>query len=365
MFKPKILVAGLAILSLIMGLGSFYIYRWSKPPEERTETVRIAECTPSVSNLPYHVAMEMDFFSEEKLKIKTKTYSGDNATLNAIADGEADIALAGLEELIYTRSGNLTDDSGPMAFACLAAKNNSFLLARETRESFSWAELKGKSIICGPPESIETVILEELLRRNDLSPHENVTLFTNIPQDLMVGALKSGTGNYVLLREPEASLSEAKGNARVVASLGEEIGEYPAVVCAVSTEYAAKHPLAVQRFTNAIYKAQIWIKYHNASETRDLCKKTFKKMDRDIYTKLINRYFENNTWPQNPLIPEEGFNQAMAMLSRAREIPREIPYERMVNQSFAQRAVADINYIPEDKLPKKQFPDNLLERFRK
>lgn len=365
MIKPKILVAGLAVLSIIMGLGSFYIHRWSKPPEEKVETVRIAECAPSVYHLPYQVAREMDFFKQEKLKIKVKTYAGEAAALNALVAGEADIALVGLEELIYARTGNLRDHSGPVAFACLAAKNDSFLLARESKEGFSWADLKGKSVICGPPESIETVILEEIMRRNNLSRYENVTLFTNIPKQLMAGALKSGTGNYILLREPEASLAEAKGEMRVTASLGKEIGAYPAVVYAANAEYINKHPAAVQKFTNAVYKAQIWMKYHNAAEVRDLCKKNFRKMNRDIYSKLVNQYFENATWPQDPLIKEEEFKTAMKMLSDAREIPREIPYELLVDERFARQAMAGINYIPEDKLPKKKFPANILEGIKK
>lgn len=71
--------------------------------------------------------------------------------------------------------------------------------------------------------------------------------------------MPGGTGDYVTLFEPTASLFEQEGKGYVLASVGQESGEIPYTAYFANSSYIEKNPEVIQKFTNAIARAQQWI----------------------------------------------------------------------------------------------------------
>ncbi|GBF34903.1 ABC transporter substrate-binding protein [Desulfocucumis palustris] len=353
----------LATLLLILGTLALTLYLLHDARREKQITIKVVHGHTGPYHLPYHLVLEKEFLKQENISIKSLNLDSEAKAMDTLLNGQADMAMLGLEEFIRAGSRTLDGDFDAVAFAAVSSASDTYLLAREQKGDFQWSGLKGKTVICGSPDCIETIILEEILRRNDLIPYENVTLITNIPDDLKIGALKAGIGNYLLVREPLASIAQKDGSITVVASPGREIGAIPTVICAVNKEYLSKHPETVQKFTNALYKSLIWIKYHSPEEIRDLRVKSLNKKDRELNAIMAEKYARDRTWPENPNISGDSFQLAVTMMSRAREIPREVSFEQLVDNSFAGRAVSTVEYIPEDKVPKRKFPLNILDKI--
>lgn len=68
--------------------------------------------------------------------------------MSAVISGQSDIGLAGPEACIYVY--NQGKDDYPRIFAQLTKRDGSFLMGR-TDESFSWENLRGKTVIGGAP----------------------------------------------------------------------------------------------------------------------------------------------------------------------------------------------------------------------
>ena len=66
--------------------------------------------------------------------------------------------------------------------------------------------------------------LEYVIRNHGLDPYEDLYLDNSIQFALMAGAFTGGTGDYVTLFEPTASMVEAEGQGHIVASVGAEAG---------------------------------------------------------------------------------------------------------------------------------------------
>lgn len=226
-------------------------------------------------------------------------------------------------------------------------------------DSFQWASLKGKSVITGWPESRETVLLEGLLRQNNIAPNREVTLYTNIPASLRIGAFQSGSGDFIVLPEPQASLLEARGLGTVVASLGKEAGPLPGAVYVTTKTFMDAHPEALQRFTNAIYKAQLWLAHHSNSEITELAGPYLRDGDKNLLIRVIERYRSQDTWAAGPVIPLERYNYLMNLLDQSREVPLVIPPREMVNNQFAVKAMETVKYVPQEKKPLRLW-DSLL-----
>lgn len=347
--RPRLLLVLLLLLSLTLSAGAIIIKRFSQPQPE-TNIIRLMEGPRSVYHLPHYIALALGFFKEQGLEVVLENTANEQTLLPALAGERADVALVGLEQAIYSRADGLLDDV--VAFAALTRQDSHFLLARKANGPFEWASLKEKTVIAGWPESIETVLLEGLLRQNNIAPYREVTLYTNIPASLRIGAFSAGSGDFIILAEPQASMVENAGLGRVVVSLGKEAGPLPAAVYAARTEFIRKNPVALQRFTNAVYKAQLWLAHHGTREAARVVSPYLRDMNENLLMRAIERYRAQETWATNPVIDPERYNYLMDLLDQSREVARRIPPEQMVNNQFAQKAVETVEYVPEKEKPR-------------
>lgn len=352
----RLVLAVLILLSAALAAGAFAMRPWHR--EERVDTLRLITGPPAIEYLPQYIALAGGYFQDEKLVLKITTATSKDAPLPALANGRADVALTGLEDAVYSRA---VDGQKTTAFIALTGAGNTFLLARKPPESFKWTDLKGKTVIAGRPDSRETVLLEGILRRHGIKPNLDVTLYTNIPDGLRAGAFQSGSGDYILADGALAGRLESRRLGTVAASLGKEAGPLPAVVYVTRTELINNNPRALQRFTNAIYRAQLWLARHSTAEAAGLAAPYLKGMNREEIIKLIDLYRAQQTWPADPVIRRDGYNDFVQLLDQAREIPRPVDYSEMVNSSFAAAAVANIPALPEEK--KERWFDPLLKIF--
>lgn len=353
-------VKRIIILIVFISIAAFLIGHSLKKPAPAPEvyTVRVLESARSPYFLPQYLALDLGFFKEQGLVVNISTTSPE-AIRAALADGRTDIALCGLQKIIFN-----PDAKGPQpkVFATMALRDGSFLLARKDPEDFQWQKLKDKAIIGGSQDDSSEIALEDVLRRRGLRPYREVTVYHNIPDALRIGAFRAGTGNCIQLLEPDATVAEFKGYGRVAASVGEAAGDMVVTAYAALPGYIEAKPEAIQRFTNAIYKAQLWLSYHSAEEAAAAAAPSFPNLDREILLKSIERYRALKIWSDTPLVPREPYERFYTAAKEAGEIAAPAPYETTVITDFARRAVETVVYTPEEEKPKKKSIFHIFKR---
>ncbi len=328
-----------SLLVIYLGLALFY-----DPPKweglfKKPATIKIVGDRHSLLYLPQYIALWKKFFVEEKLIVEATTVASENVLLHELKSGRGDILLTGLEQGIYAQA---EQREKLVAFSALTKREHTFLVARKQDRPFEWANLKNKTVITGPPGSRETVVFKGILWKQGVAPNREVTLFTNIPASLQIGAFKSGTGDYILLAEPEATYAEKSGLGKVVASLGKEAGEMPVVVYMTREGYLKAHPDALQRFTNAIYKALLWLQNHDAAQICQLIDQYSPSPDKETVKRCIEKIKALNIWAKTPVIARESYAHFLELFLDAKEIPEPVPYAQMVNNHFSAKAVQNI-----------------------
>jgi NitT/TauT family transport system substrate-binding protein len=344
MGKQKKIVIVLLILLIGIGAGSFYAYRLFSGAGKKYPSVRLAQCKPSVYKLPHYLAIEKSFYKNQKIKIKTVNCKEDREALAALESGKADVALVSPFSLILTSASGLRKDTGPVAFASLDAGATFYLVSAEDKPLEDIQSLKKKVIIAGSPDSYETILTEHILRTGGLSPYDTTAIITNIPGEIRLGALKAGIGHYLLLKDEDMPAAAARGFYRTKSFKT----DFPSHVCVTTREFMALHPDALQRFTNALYMAQIWIKYHTAAETAAALKNTHG-IDKNIFPALVESCYINGGFCESPAVQEKNMDTAIQMLEKSREIPMPVSSRELVDGEIAQNAVKTVKYIPEDK----------------
>lgn len=335
----KYLIAGIIIVLIII-VAATTIYFVTKDKKEETATLKkisVNEVTRSVFYAPQYVAIANGYMAEEGLEIELTTGQGADKVMTAVIAGQSDIGFAGPEAAIYVYNEGKEDYC--QVFAQLTQKDGSFLVARENTDNFSWQDLKGKTVIPGRKGGVPYMTLEYVLKQNGINPQTDLILDDSIKFDLMAGAFSSGEAEYVTLFEPTASMTEMQGKGYVVASVGEASGEIPYTAYFAKKSYIENNSETIQGFTNAIYEGQQWVKEHTAKEIAESVQSFFPDTDLEMLETAIQSYKNIDAWNETPVLTKESFEKLEDVMIEAGELLNKVPYEKLVNNSFAEKAI--------------------------
>lgn len=322
-----------------MGISFVGCQKSTDKGNNKLQTVRLNEVVRSVFYAPMYVAISEGFFEEEGLKIDLSTGQGADKTMQQLLSKNADIGFSGPEQVVYIYNQGREDY--PVVFGQLTQRDGSFLVGREAEENFNWRSLKGKELIGGRPGGIPEMALEYVLRENGLNPLTDVNMVTNIDFTATSGAFKSGTGDYVALFEPTATMLENDEGGSIVASVGESAGNISYTCFYTTKSYMDKNPEVVQKFTNAIYKAQQWVKEHTNEEVAKSISSYFPGTDVDVIAQVIDNYKSIDAYSENPVVSEEGLNRLMDIIQGydSTLIKTRPDFDIIVNNDFANKAM--------------------------
>ncbi|MEK5441447.1 ABC transporter substrate-binding protein [Fredinandcohnia sp. FSL W7-1320] len=305
---------------------------------DQVQKIRIAEVTRSVFYAPQYVAITEGFFEEEGLEIELTTVPGGDKTMTALISGGAEVALVGSETSIYVEAQGSTDPV--INFAALTQTDGTFLVARENIENFSWEQLKDSTFLGQRKGGMPQMVGEFVLKKHGIDPHGDLNLIQNIDFANISSAYASGTGEFVQLFEPTASLFEKEGRGYIVASFGEESGKVPYTSFMTKQSFIDENEEAVEKFTRAIYKAQQWVDSHSPDEIAESVQEFFPDTPLDLITSSIERYKNQGSYATNPVLSEEAWNNLQDIMDEAGELPKRIDYNTLVNTSIAEKVIS-------------------------
>ena len=325
------------LLTLVMTVSLFSACK----KDDSLELIKLNEVVHSVFYAPQYVAIEKKFFEEEGLEIELSVGNGADKSMTALVSGNADIALMGAEASVYVFNEGKEDYA--KNFAQLTQRAGNFLVAREPIPNFNWDMVRGKTIIGGRLGGMPEMVLEYILKEKDIEPFVDTTIINNLDFSATSGAFVGGTGDFTVEFEPTASTLEKQGDFYVVASLGVDSGLLPYTTYMAIDSYIEENPDVIQKFTNAIYKGQIWVDQHSPEEIAEVVSPYFEGTDLDVLTMTIKRYKEQDTWKVEPLFDEAGLDLLQEVLESASQLEKRVNYEDLVVTDFAEKALEEVN----------------------
>ena len=242
--------------------------------------------------------------------------------------------MPGPEASIYVYNEGKEDYT--QVFAQMTKKDGSLLVARNKTDEFSWEDVKGKTIIPGRKGGVPFMTLQYVLRKNGINPETDVILDDSIKFDLMAGAFASGNAEYVTLFEPTASMTEKEGKGYIVASVGEAAGDIPYTAYFAKKSYIEKNEEVIQKFTEAIYEGQKWVKEHTAKEIAEVIQSFFPDTSVEMLESAVQTYKDIEAWNETPELKEESFERLQEVMTQAGELTQKVPFDKIVNNKYAE-----------------------------
>lgn len=299
--------------------------------------VTLNEVAHSIFYAPMYVAIENGYFEDEGIKLTLVTGFGADKTMTAVLSGEADIGFMGSESSIYTYNEGANDHV--VNFAQLTQRAGNFLVAREEMPDFDWDDLKGKNVLGGRKGGMPEMVFEYILKQNGLDPQKDLSIDQSIDFGATAAAFTGdNSADFTVEFEPSATALEKQGAGYVVASLGVDSGYVPYTSYSAKTSYMEKNPDIMQKFTNALQKGMDYVQKHTPEEIARVIEPQFPETDLDTITAIVKRYYDQDTWKENLVFGQEGFELLQDILEDAGELKERTPYEELVNTEFAQNA---------------------------
>ncbi|MEH6990254.1 ABC transporter substrate-binding protein [Cytobacillus firmus] len=302
--------------------------------KDEMQTVRIAEVTRSIFYAPQYVALEKGFFEEEGLKVELTTTAGGDKTMTALLSDSADIALVGSETSIYVSAQGSNDPV--INFAQLTQTDGTFLVSRNKIDNFSWDMLEGKTFLGQRKGGMPQMAGEFVLKKHGIDPHQDLDLIQNIDYANIAPAFASGTGEFVQLFEPTASVFEKEGKGYIVASFGTESGHIPYTTFMTKQSYIDENKETVEKFTRAIYKAQQWVEQHSSKETAEAIQGYFDNTELEIIEMVVDRYKSQGSFATDPILDTKEWDNLQNIMEEAGELPKRLEHDTLVNTEIAE-----------------------------
>ena len=305
--------------------------------EEPLKKVKVAEVTRSVFYSPLYIAMEKGFFEEEGLDIDLTTVPGGDKTMTALISGGADIALIGSETSIYVNSQGADDPV--INFVQLTQTDGTFLVSRKPVENFTWNMVKGSTFLGQRKGGMPQMVGEFVLKKHGIDPRNDLNLIQNIDFANISSSFASGTGEFVQLFEPTASVFEKEGVGYIVASFGTESGKIPYTTFMTKESYLKRERETAEKFTRAIYRAQQWIYQNPSEEAAKVVQPFFEDTETDILASSIERYKKQKSFAEDPVLDENEWNILQDIMEEAGELPKRLDYKQFVDTSIAKSVI--------------------------
>ncbi len=302
--------------------------------QEKTQTIRVAEVTRSIFYAPQYVALAEGFFEDEGLKVDLATTAGGDKTMTALLSDGADIALVGSETSVYVYARGSSDPV--INFAQLTQTDGTFLVSRKKVENFTWDQLKGSTFLGQRKGGMPQMVGEFVLKKHGIDPRNDLNLIQNIDFANIATSFASGTGEYVQLFEPTASIFEKEGRGHIVASFGTESGHVPYTTFMAKQSFIDENQEIIEKFTRAIYKAQQWVYSHSSKEVAEAIQPYFEDTEAEVIEMVIDRYKGQESFAKNPILDEEEWKNLQNIMNEAGELPQEINHDTLVNTKIAE-----------------------------
>jgi NitT/TauT family transport system substrate-binding protein len=313
-----------------------------KQTDSNLTKIRLNEVTRSIFYAPMYAAINEGFFKEEGLEIDLTTGEGADKTMQQLLSGSADIGFSGPEQVLYIH--NQKRDDLPVVFAQLTQKDGSFLVSKKGEANFTWESLKGKTVIGGRPGGVPEMALEYVLKNHGIDPKKDMNLITNIAFAAVPGAFKGGTGEYAAIFEPTASTFEKEAIGKIVASVGKEAGVIPYTTFYSTKSYIDKNPTIIQKFTNAIYKGQLWVSKTKDEDIAKSIKPFFPGTDEALIAKVVKNYKDIEAYSKTPALKEDDMKRLMDIIQSydPNLLTGRPNFSATVNNKFSDAAIKDI-----------------------
>lgn len=315
-------------ICVIIFFTCLYFIETNKINKTNHQKITVAEVTHSLFYSPFYSAIANGYFEDENIEIELLLTPGADNVMAAVLSNDAQIGLSGSEATIYIYNSGEKDYI--KTFAQITQKDGSFIVAREDIKDFTLDDLKGKKIIGGRLGGMPEMTLEYALKQNNINPNKDLTIDTSIAFNSMASSFIGGNGDFVALFEPQATKIVNEGYGYIVESLGSIGGIVPYTAFNARSSYIENNKEIIEGFSKAIQKGLDYVHKNDSKTIAENILSFFPDTSLNDLTSAIERYKQNDTWPDTITFTKNSFDHLQDIVIEAGFLDKKVEYNDLI-----------------------------------
>ena len=299
------------------------------------KTLRLMDTYRNLFYTPLYVAVTGGFFYDEGLKVEFSTVPDNTSATAMLRSRAVDIVQTGISRSLMDLDSGRED--APLHVAEINQRDGFFLLSRHPVDSWSWQELEGSTLIPIGFTPVPWNPLRVVLINHGVDL-DSIKLVKGVSAVDAIDLFRKGEADYLHILHPYAQTLIDDGVGHMVAALGPELGYICYSSFAASPSFIEEYPDSVQAFVSGFQKALEWVGMNGESAVAEKVSSFFPDNPQEVLARAIWQYKSQNTWPQNCLIGEDGYDAMRDILIDGGLVKCHHPYQRLVRPEFARNA---------------------------
>lgn len=322
------------ILTIFAGLQFSGCSSCNSDKPAQLDKVKVAQFGDVFLYMPLYLADSKGFFKEEGIQIELTNTGGDDKTFAAVISGSATFGIADPTFVAIAKEKG----QGGKVIASVVNGVPFWGITKNPKipEIKDGKQLAGYSVATFPSPSTAYTLQYDMFEDAGLKPNIKQGAF-----GALLPMLEAGQVDIALELEPNVSTAVHQG-AKVLYSFADMYGDFAITGVTASDETIKNKPELVQRFVNALEKAE---KYAHAypDSVAYYANKRFPDLDDAIVTQAIRRIISTKTLPLTAIISKEAWEKAILLRNEVGEIKSLETARSVLDMSFAQKAVEKAN----------------------
>lgn len=320
----KIIIICLFIFVLILGSILFFN---KKDSDKKLQKIVVSEVTHSAFYAPWYVAIEEGYFQDEGLDIDVVLTSGANNVVAAVLSNDVNIGLCGPEATIYVYNEGEKDYI--QTFSGLTKRDGQFIVSRKKIENFTMKDMVGKEVLAGRVGGMPELNFLNALKNSNIDK-KDVNINTTVDFASLSGSFIGGTGDFVNLFEPNATMLEKMGFGYVVGSVGELSGEVPYTAFNARKSYIENNQDVIKKFVKAINKGLKYVSDNSSEKIANAIINQFPDTSINDLISIIDRYKDADSWLSTTNISKESFVNLEDIMIESYQLKEYVNYEDLI-----------------------------------
>ncbi len=303
----------------------------AQPQATTNRPITIAQFGHVFLYLPIYVAVNKGFFKDEGLDVTLVSTGGDEKTFAAVSSGNAQFGVA---DPVFTAVAREKGKGGKVVASVVKGVPFWVVTLKDEIKPFDTPEgFAGYKIGAYTAPSTSYAVMKMLLQ-NSGDPVKGTIVEGAF--GTLLPMIKAKQADMEMDIEPMVSIAVKQG-AHIVYSPASKLGDFAFTGLTVSDDFYKTDKKTIQSAVNAITRAMKYI-HADFEGTVEVAAKEFSEVDKDVIESAVKHLIDEGTIPTDPLLGEEGWNNAIKLRKQIGDIKGEGAYAEHVDPSFAQAA---------------------------
>jgi NitT/TauT family transport system substrate-binding protein len=304
--------------------------------------IRLSENFRALFYAPFYAAHAIGAYQTEGVEVELLSSPDPARTAAALHSGEIDAMWGGPLRVMLTHARDAAADS--VCFCDVIARDPFFIVGCAPRPGFRLADLAELRFASVAEVPTPWLCLQDDLRRAGVDP-ARVNRIHGPGMADNAAALRSGALDAAQLFQPYVEELVASRAGHVwYAAADRGLTAYTTLVTRRPLLQSRRDDLL--RMTRAIARTQRWIAATPGTEVARAVADFFPTVAPAIFAPAIERYRALRLFAADPVLRREGFDRLQAAMRSGGALDQDIAFERCVDNSLAEQALADLRPDP-------------------